>query len=127
MENTTKKYGKALCFTPLASYTLWFVYYLMVNKNVIVPNHMGDHLQMMANTLAHYPALFTGLALCSIWTTTVLVYLIIHIARLKEMDTQTKIGWIVFMGFLAPFAFIVLWYTELKKEPDNIKVYHSIT
>jgi hypothetical protein len=127
MENTTKKYGKALCFLPLICYLLWVVYYIIINRNIVVPNNMSNHITLVTNTIMNYSGLFVGLALASIITATILVYFIVHLARLKDMEALEKIGWIVFMTFLAPVAFIVFWYTELKNEPDNISVYHSIT
>lgn len=127
MENTTKKYGKTLCFLPLVCYLLWVVYYAIVNRNIVVPNNMSNHITLVTNTITNYGSLFVGLALASIVTATILVYFIVHLARLKDMEALEKIGWIVFMTFLAPVAFIVFWYTELKNEPDNIRVHHSIT
>ena len=127
MENTTKKYGKTLSFLPLISYGLWTIYYIIIASRANGP-YAGsfDHLNVVTNTLMHYGSLFIGLALASIITATILIYFIIHIARLKEMPDVHKLGWIVFMTFMAPIAFIVFWYTELRNEPSEINVYPDI-
>ncbi|MBS1774249.1 MAG: hypothetical protein JST82_15430 [Bacteroidetes bacterium] len=124
MENTTKKYGKALCFLPFFCYAAWFIYFLAV---VVTPFSWGNQIGMITNMMQNYGGLFITLALSTTITATILVYFIVHIARLQEMETLEKIGWIVFMTFLAPVAFIVFWYMELSLEPENIKVHPSIT
>ena len=126
MENTTKKYGKALCFTPVVCYLLWVAYCLYINRHLMVPNHLSDHVGMVTNTIQNYGSVFAGVVLATIVTATILIYFIVHLARLRDMEAQEKIGWIVFMTFLAPIAFIVFWYAELRNEPDNIRVYQSI-
>ncbi|MBS1781359.1 MAG: hypothetical protein JST70_18675 [Bacteroidetes bacterium] len=126
MENTTKKYGKALSFLPLISYLLWTVYYTIVASKSNGPSISFDHMNVMSNMMHNYTGLFITLALASILTATILIYFIVHIARLKDMMPEYKIGWIVFMTFAAPIAFIVFWYTELKNEPSEINVYPDI-
>jgi hypothetical protein len=81
---------------------------------------------MVTNTIQNYGSVFAGVVLATIVTATILIYFIVHLARLRDMEAQEKIGWIVFMTFLAPIAFIVFWYAELRNEPDNIRVYQSI-
>jgi hypothetical protein len=126
MENTTKKYGKALCFTPIIGYLLWVAYCLYINRNLMVPNHLSDHIGMVTNTIENYASVFAMVVLITTITATIHIYFIIHLARLKDMEALEKIGWIVFMTFMAPIAFIVFWYAELRNEPDNIRVHQSI-
>lgn len=126
MENTTKKYGKTLCFLPFISYLLWTVYYAIVASRSNGASISFDHANVMSNMMNNYTVLFLTLALASIITATILVYFIVHIARLRDMIPEYKIGWIVFMTFAAPVAFIVFWYTELKNEPSEINVYPDI-
>jgi hypothetical protein len=127
MENTTKKYGKTLCFTPMICYQLWVLYCLYINRDLMAPNHLSDHVGLVTNTIQNYGSVFVGVVLATAITATILICFIVHLARLKDMDDFHKIGWIVFMTFLAPVAFIVFWYTELRHEPDDIRVYPTIT
>lgn len=119
MENTTKKYGKLLCFTPLICYVLWTLQYLYINRNLVAPNNLSDHVTIVTNTITNYGSVLIGFYLSGIITATILVYMIVHLARLKDMEALEKIGWIVFMTFLAPAAFIFFWYAELRNEPDR--------
>jgi hypothetical protein len=129
MENTTKKYGKTLGFLPLICYGIWMIIYIIV-LNLPSSKEFAESVPgqtvMQGNMMLHYPILFLGLALASIVTATILIYFIIHIARVKDMNPEAKIMWIVFMTFAAPLAIAAFWYFELRNEPKYIDVYPDI-
>lgn len=129
MENTTKKHGKTLSFLPLICYSIWMIIYIIILNlpsgkefSQMVPGQTV----MQGNMMLYYPILFMGLALASIVTATILIYFIVHIARVKDMQPELKIMWIVFMTFAAPIAFPAFWYFELRNEPKHIDVYPDI-
>lgn len=66
-------------------------------------------------------------SLCFILHTSILLYIIIHLAKLKTMNAESKILWIVFVTFLLPVSAIIFWYVELNKEANNIEVYSDIS
>lgn len=126
MENTPKKYGKIISFTPLVAYVIWSIAFLIVNKGYIETSSLWNHFEWMTVTLANYTPMLWTFVLCAIIAFSVLIYFIIHIARLKTMGAGDKIAWIMFMACFAPLAFPVFYYAELRKEPDYIDVYPDI-
>lgn len=126
MENTAKKYGKVLSFTPIVLFTLWTIYYTIININTPFPARFEDHIAIMTNTIANYSLLFIFLAIICTITAGILLYFTVHIARLKHMTAGEKIAWMVFMVCFGAFSFPVFWYYELRNEPQNIDVYTSI-
>jgi hypothetical protein len=126
MENTPKKYGKTISFIPLIAFTLWTIYFLIVNKRLIEHKSFQDHLSVMSDMLQNYGGLFWGLALCCVITTFVMLYFTVHLARLRRMNAATKIGWLVFMVCFGAFSFPIFYYLELRNEPNNVETYPDI-
>lgn len=126
MENTTKKYGKTLSFLPLACFTLWTIYFLMINRHEIHTRTFQDHFMVHTEMLHNYTGLLITLAICCIVTTVSVLMFAIHLARLKSMNAGTKVAWIVFMMTFGAFALPVFYYLELRSEPKQIDVYPDI-
>lgn len=126
MENIPKKHGKVLSFVPLAAYALWSVVFLIVTNGHIVLTSVADHFQWLLTVLLNNAGLLWSFVMCAILAFTVLVYYIIHIARVKTMGAGDKIAWIMFMACLGPLAFPVFYYFELRKEADYIEVHPNI-
>ena len=87
----------------------------------------------MAHTFRiHYEATTFGpvyryfFTICFILTSAVLVYFIVHLARIKHMNGASKAAWIVFMTFAAPLAFPVYWFAEIRNEPDYVPMHPDI-
>lgn len=126
MINTTKKYGKVLSFLPLVAFTGWTIYFLYINRVQLHNETFQDHEGVVTTMLAHYDSLLLFLVIAVVLSATVLLYFVLHLARLRSMNSGTKITWIVFMVLFGAFAFPVFWYQELRKEPNEIDVYPDI-
>jgi len=126
MENTAKKYGKLLCFTPMALFTAWTIYFFMVVQEEVVTSSFSDHFQWVAAMAANYNSLWISLALICTITAAILLYLTVHIARLRSMSSLEKLFWMISFPALGAFAFIIFYFLELKNEPEQVDVYPSI-
>jgi hypothetical protein len=126
MENTAKKHGKILSFSPLAAYALWTICFLVVTGGHIETSGVWNHFQWLSEILSNYNLLLITYALCAVWTFAVLLYFIIHIARIKHMGAGDKIAWIMFLSVFLVLAFPVFYYMELRHEPMDIDVYPNI-
>lgn len=126
MVNTPKKHGKLLSFIPLISFTLWTIYFLIINKHQIATKTFQDHERVVTDMLHNYGGLFWGLALCCLITTFVMLYFVVHLARLVRLNAAKKIAWMVFMVCFGAFSFPVFYYMELKNEPDEVETYPDI-
>lgn len=126
MENQAKKNGKLICFLPITAYALWSIAFLLVNRGHIEMSSLNNHFDWMRATLANYQPMLWTFVLCAVIAFSVLLYLIVHIARLKDMGAGDKIAWIMFMACFGPLGFPVFYYMELRNEPDRIEVYPDI-
>lgn len=53
-------------------------------------------------------------------TLAVLLYFIIHIARIKTISAGNKILWIVVLAAFMPLSFPIFWYLQIKTEPEMV-------
>lgn len=126
MENTAKRYGAALCFTPMALFTAWTIYFFSTVQEQVVTSSFADHFKWVGAMIENYTSLWISLAIVCTITASILVYLVVHIARLKRMPAGDKVLWISLLPALGSVAFIAFWYFELRHEPDHVDVYPSI-
>lgn len=126
MENTTKKYGKLLSFTPLACYSLWTAYFFIINNGPAPFTSLEDHIRIVTATIESYTSLFVTLAITCTIHAAILLYFTVHLARIKKMTAGEKIAWMIFLSTFGAFALPVFWYQELRHEPTYIDVYPDI-
>ena len=126
MENIAKKNGRLLCFTPFVLYAAWTIYFFALVREEVVVSSIADHFLWVTAMIENYTSLWISLAaICTIHAA-ILLYLTVHIARIKLMDAGHKIAWMVFLVTFGAFALPVYWYYELRTEPDNVPVHASI-
>lgn len=126
MENHAKRYGVLLCFTPMLLFALWTVYFFALVQEEVVTSSIANHFLWVTAMIQNYTSLWISLALICTVTAAILVYLVVHVARLKHMPAGTKLFWIVLFPSFGAFAFILFWYMELRTEPGYVDVYPSI-
>lgn len=126
MENMPKKYGRVLSFIPVACYAVWSLAFLITTGGHVEVSSFGAHFHWLTSILFNHGLLLWTFVMCAIIAFTVLVYYIIHVARVKSMGSGDKIVWIMFMSCFGPLAFPFFYYIELKKEPEYIDVYPDI-
>ena len=126
MDDRTKKNMGILSFLPIISFAISFVYYLVILMPVLGRNEFNDHIALNMHTIMHYSTMFTLLAISGIIGAIVFIYFLVHIARIKNMNSATKLEWILFMSVLVPVALPLFWYFEIRQEPITLEVYHSM-
>ncbi|MCB9047071.1 MAG: hypothetical protein H6550_13135 [Chitinophagales bacterium] len=126
MENTAKKYGKILCFTPITLFAAWTIYFFSIVQEQVVTSSFSNHFHWVAAMASSYTSLWISLSLICIITASIMLYFVVHIARLRQMTALEKVLWIVAFPALGSVAFILFWFIELKEEPENVDVYASI-
>ena len=113
-----------ICFIPVACFLACFIYFLML----IVPLASGHHepSSVVAITSQNYDTLLFMLAASAIITAPVFIYCIVIIARMKSMNADTKLMWIVFLSVLAPIASAFFWIFIIKDAPKYVPTHTSI-
>ena len=126
MDYRMKRRMGIISFLPLLSYMGWLLQYLFIMRSLIAKGIMEDHVSMSSLLTQNYNGTLFFFSLCFAITSAVLVYFVVHIARLATMNSGVKVGWIVFMTFLAPVAFPVFWYNEIRHEPEQLPLHPDI-
>lgn len=60
-------------------------------------------------------------------TLAVLLYFIIHIAKIKSISAGNKIIWIVVLAAFMPISFPIFWYMQIKTEPEMVDTKEDIS
>lgn len=126
MENRAKKYGKLLCFTPFILFAAWTIFFFSIVREHVVTTSLADHIMWVSAMLYNYTVLWITLSIVCTISAIILVYLVVHVARLRRMPAGTKLFWIVLFPTFGAFAFIAFWFFELREEPNYVDVYPSI-
>jgi hypothetical protein len=118
-----KKIG-IVSLIPNIALFICLVYYLFL----IVPV-AGFHTppaSAVGVTHAHYDTLFVMLAIYAIIAAGVLIYNLVMLARMKNMNAAEKAVWVLLLVGFVPLSFLVFWYFVVKKEPRYVGAYPDI-
>jgi hypothetical protein len=126
MDEKTKKNMGILSFLPIISFAGCLVYYLIILMPVLSAGGFNDHLALNMHTITHYSTMFILLAVSGVIGAIVFIYFLVHIARIKNMNSATKLEWILFMSVMVPIALPLFWYFEIRQEPIILEVYHTM-
>ena len=119
MDLKAKRRMGLISLLPLFAYIGWLIQCL-----VIVNSNSSANLSTILSE--NYDGALFFFILCFALTSAVLVYYVIHVARLATMPAGSKAVWILFMTFAAPIAFPVFWFLEIRREPQSLPMHPDI-
>ena len=130
MENNNNAEGKfkktmgMICFIPAIAFFITLVYYLLL----LYPLTQGhpEPKSAVGITSSHYDTLFVLLAVSSTISAAILIYCTVHLVRIKTLNTPQKMIWMLLL-LAVPVSFILFWYFQVRKEPDNMPMYSGIS
>lgn len=123
-DHKTKTSMGVICFIPIICFTVCFMYYLVL----ILPLTHG-HPQpgsIVTITSQNYDTMLIMLAASAIITTPVFIYCLVVLARLKNLNSATKLEWIIFLSVLAPIASALFWIFLVKDAPKYVSIHPDI-
>ncbi len=126
MDSSEKKIVGAFSFLPILSWLATIVYFLFINRNLISTKTFQDHDRVVANIINNFLPFTIILSFAELITGVMIIYYVVHIARLKEIEAFNKLLLIVFLIFTGPIAVLVLWYNMLNKEAKDVPMYPAI-
>jgi hypothetical protein len=127
MDNTEKKIVGVFSFLPILSWLATIVYFLFINKDLIAAQSFQDHNSVTTNIINHFLPFTIMLSFAELITGIMIIYYVVHIARLKTFDSFTKLLLIIFLVFTGPIAVMVVWFTVIKKETKQEPMYPDLT
>jgi hypothetical protein len=104
VEEQFKKRMKIICFMPAILFLLTTIY----SAGLLLPLTQGHPLPDRAVGIIsnHYTTLFIFLAAFSIVSAAVLIYCIVHLVRIKTLNTPQKMKWMLLL-LATPVSFIL--------------------
>jgi uncharacterized membrane protein len=123
LEDKFKRRMKVICFLPAVVLFITIVYFAFL----LLPLTQGHPVPASAVGIlsTHYSALFVLLAIFSSVSAIVLIYCMVHLIRIKTLNTPMKMIWMLLL-LATPVSFILFWYLQVKGEPGNIPMYTNI-
>jgi hypothetical protein len=103
------------------------LYYIVVLSPLIAHRELENHYAINTYTLRNYDTLFVMLAISSVLSAIVLIYCLVHLTRLKNVNGPTKMIWVVVLAALVPVSFIIFWWLHIRHEPREMEVHPDIT
>lgn len=110
-------------FLPAIAFLSALIYYLF-----LLSPTFGRHEPGAASgiTVENYGTLFAMLAVAGILSAGILIYNLVLLAKVKNMNAQDKIIWILLLATFVPIAFILFWAFVVRKEPKYVGTYPDI-
>jgi len=127
MDDRLKRKMGIISYIPLAAFIICFIYYLFILRPVITAKDLGNQIGLNTQTSLHYNTVFILLAISGIISAIVLIYFIIHLARVKHISSAKKVQWIILLTAFVPITLPVFWHFEINKEPKVLTIYSYIT
>lgn len=119
-EKEKKKIG-IISFIPAICFFICLVYYLILLIPALQPHDVNNLAVGITNQ--NYGTLFAMLAVSGVVSAGVLIYFIVLLAKLKNMNGPNKLLWIVVMATFVPVSFPFFWLYEIKREPRYVGVH----
>jgi hypothetical protein len=128
MSEKKKKTLGILSFIPLATFLIFVSYLIYIAKPILAERgtYLLHHDVLSTIMSQHYTTLLILSGIAFITGMAMLIYYIIHVARLTHMSAGEKMAWMVFMVTFVGISFPIFWYSEVRHEPDDMPVYPDI-
>jgi hypothetical protein len=118
-----KRLGWIFSLPPVAFF-ICFIYYMFAIRPVLAgPVEPGA---IMEYTLRNYTAMFVLLAIAAVIAAAILIYAIVIMARLKNMNAATKLLWLIVLCTFAPVATFFFWFFVINREPKYVPIHPDI-
>lgn len=126
MDDKKKRAWGFISFLPLLTFTVFAIYFAAICIPLMKAGLFQDHELVATVMNSHYTTLFILLAIAFVTGASVLIYFMVHLARIRDMDAGDKLRWMIFMFILGGIAFPIFWYKEIRNEPEYLPIYPDI-
>jgi hypothetical protein len=126
MKRKERKSNAIISFLPLISFIIWGIYFLIVSREEIAAGRFQDHISVVTSIFQNWNGMLALFILSHLITAAVLIYYVVHLARLRNMHGGNKAVWMLFLFFFAPISIPFFWYSVIRNESDHVETYHSI-
>ena len=121
MDKKRKRVIGFISILPLVAFLITFIYEYSVLGTLFVTGDIQYHQLINTKISEHYNTLVILYGISILLTLAVLLYFIVHLARIKNMTAGMKMLWVVILAAVMPLSFPVFWYLQVKREPKMLE------
>ena len=118
-----KRRMHAICYLPAVAFLPPLVYFTFLMLPLL--HGHPEPKSAVAITSLHYNTMFLLLAVASTISAAVLIYCIVHLVRIRTLNTAQKMIWVLFL-LIVPISFIIFWHVQINHEPRNMPINSNI-
>lgn len=126
MDSVKKRNIGIISFLPMLAFIIAIGYNILTVSDLISTRTLQNHIGVATDMSHNYPTLFILYAIAAIVSTAVLLYFVVHIARIKNMNPAIKIGWIIVLVSFVPISFPLFYFIQVRHEPKYLETYPDI-
>ena len=121
VEDAKKKAKMAgICFLPSLPFLISLAYYFYILFPLTHDHHIAQSAEGIISR--NYGTLFTLLAIYATVATGVLIYCVVHLIKIRTLNTPTKMLWVLVLVTFMPLSFVLFWFFQIRREPENMPV-----
>jgi len=124
MNDKEKRRMGVICALPAFLFAICLAYYIVLLSPIARTPHPIYSAEGI--TSHHYDTIFAMLAVYACVGAVVLIYCLVHLAKIKVLNTQRKMIWLLLLATFMPVSPIMFWVFQIRKEPKNVPVYPDI-
>lgn len=113
-----------LCALPPLTLLGCVLYYLYLISPTFT--HAVEPSTAVAYTKINYDTMLIVVAIHAVIAAAVLIYNIVILARLKNINSAVKLMWLIILCAFAPVSSIFFWFFLIKNEPKYVPIHPSI-
>lgn len=126
MKRSDKIWMGPLSLVPFLAIVAWAIYLIVVNGRLVANKEFQEHDRVVTLLSQNYEGVLTMFFVAFLIGLAVLVAFIVHLKKVRTMNSGTKMGWLIFMCAFGPLAFPVYYFVEVRHEPDDVAMYSSL-
>ncbi|MBA3830183.1 MAG: hypothetical protein H0X33_14685 [Taibaiella sp.] len=126
MDEKMKRNFGILAFIPVVAWGITLLYYLYTLMPLIQARRVHDGIAMATITAHNYTTMFYLIATSAIISAIVLITFFVHLTKLRNINSGTKLMWALILAALVPFSFVMFWFLHIRNEERETPVYDSI-
>lgn len=126
MKRSDKNWMGPVSFIPFIAIAAWAIYLLSINGHLVENKEIQQHEKVVTLIAQNYGGSLTLFSIAFLIGLAVLIAFIIHLKKVRTMNSTTKLGWLIFMCAFGPLSFPVYYFIEVRHEPDDVPMYSNL-
>ena len=124
VDDNFRRKMRVICYLPAFAFLIPIVYYGFL-LTPLLHGH-PEPKSIVGITSLHYNTMFFLLAMASTVSAVVLIFCVVHLVRIRTLNTAQKMIWILLL-LAVPVSFIIFWHRQINHEPRNMPINSEIS